>query len=122
MIQTARALNAFFGSFGIPAYSRNNVPPGARMPYITYELRFPGPLSKTALRAWVWYPGTAFSGLLEKCGEIESALRGGASVRTPGGAVRLFADGRVAFAQEQPDPDKSVRVMLLSMILHADTD
>lgn len=121
MKETTRVLKGFFGSFGIPAYSKNNIPDGVAMPYITYEVKNPAPLSRTLLHAWVFYRGTTLTDILAKCDEIEAAVRDGVSVQTDTGAVRLFLDDSTPFAQEQPDPDKNVRAMYLTMILHANT-
>ena len=121
MTNTAQALYQFFSSFGIPAYTSNNIPDNVSMPYITYELKVPSPLSVTNLHAWVWYRGNGFDDVLAKCNEIESALEHGYSATTPSGAIRLFKDDDIPFAQEQPDPDRSIRVMFLTMILHANT-
>lgn len=130
MIDTARALYQFFSGFGVPAYAKNNVPDtinidGVEMPleppYITYEVKRPEPLSKCLIHAWVWYRGTAMTDVLTKCDEIEAAIGTGLTIRTPGGFVALYRDVDTPFAQEQPDPDKTIRVMYLTMILHANT-
>lgn len=122
MTNTARALYQFFSGFGIPAYAKNNVPDEAEAPYITYEVTRPEPLSRCLLHAWVWYRGTSLTGVLEKCDEIETAIGTGITIRTPGGFIALFKDAGTPFAQEQPDPDKTIRVMYLTMILHANTN
>ena len=122
MINTARALYQFFSGFGIPAYAKNNVPDEAEAPYITYEVKRPDPRFKCLLHAWVWYRGTSMTEVLAKCDEIEAAIDMGASVPTPGGFIALFRDDDTPFAQEQADPDDSIRVMYLTMILHANTD
>lgn len=123
MTATASAIYRFFSSFGLPAYGKNNVPDGAAMPYITYEIVNPAPLTPAMFHAWVWYRGNALTAIAAKVDEIESALReGGASIPTDTGAVYIMTDDSTPFAQEQPDPDKNVRVMYLTMILHADTD
>lgn len=122
MTNTARALYQFFSSFGLPAYAKNNVPDEAEPPYITYEEKRPEPLAKCLLHAWVWYRGTTMTDVLGKCDEIEAAIGTGVTIPTPGGFVALFRDNDTPFAQEQPDPDKTIRVMYLTMILHANTE
>lgn len=122
MTDTARALYQFFSGFGLPAHAKNNVPDDAELPYITYEVKRPAPLSKCLLHAWVWYRDTVMTNVLRKCDEIEAAIGNGVSIPTPGGFVTLFKDADTPFAQEQPDPDRAIRVMYLTMILHANTD
>ena len=122
MTSTIRALNQFFSGFGIPAYAKNNIPDRVTMPYLTYEIVSPDPMSEAMFHAWLFYPGNKYTAMAAKVDEIEAALReGGASVRTDSGVVRLFTDDHTPFAQEQPDPDSSLRVMYLTMILHAMT-
>lgn len=117
----AAALYGFFSSFGIPAYSRNNIPDNVTMPYITYDVTIPEPLSTTLIHASVFYRGTSFTEILQKCDQIEAAIGTGITLPTPGGFIALFRDDRTPFAQEQPDPEKNVRAMYLTMILHANT-
>lgn len=122
MTNTAQALYTFFSSFGIPAYGKNNVPDNGKMPYITYELLNPAPFETAMFHAWVWYRGTSYAEITAKCDEIEAVLRdGGASIPTESGVVYIMTDNSTPFAQEQSDPDKNVRVMYLTMIMHADT-
>lgn len=122
MTDTARALYQFFSGFGIPAYSKNNVPDGAEAPYITYEVKEPEPLSKCLLHAWVWYRSNSLTGILGTCDAIKAAIGTGLTIQTPGGFIALFRDADTPFAQEQPDPDQTIRVMYLTMILHANTN
>lgn len=132
MTSTAKAVYAFLSGFGLPVYGKNNVPimeyPNGEkrpvdMPYITYEAINPAPLTRAMFHTWVWYRGDSYTPVFAKVDEIESALRdGGVSIPTDTGAVYIMTDDSTPFAQEQPDPDKNVRVMYLTMILHADTE
>lgn len=131
MITTAQVLYRFFSSFGIPAYSKSNVPDvigtdgdvsRPEMPYITYEIKEPEPLSKCSIHAWVWYYSTSLTEITAKCRQIKAAIGTGWSMPTQNGVVTLFRDDSVPFMQEQPDPDKNIRAMYLSMILHANTN
>lgn len=131
MTNTARSLYQFFSGFGIPAYSKDNVPDtinvnGVEMPveppYITYEIVEPEPLAKCLFHAWIWYRDTSMTAVLAKADQIKAAIGTGLTIPTPGGFIALFRDNDTPFAQEQPDPDKTIRVMYLTMILHANTD
>ena len=122
MTNTARALYRFFSGFGIPAYPRNNIPDEAELPYIAFEMKEPEPLSKTLYHAWVFYRDTAYTQINAKCDQIKHAIGTGITLSAGNGFIALFRDNDTPFAQEQPDPDKTVRAMYLSMILHANTD
>lgn len=122
MTNTARALQGFFGGFGLNAYGANNVPKEAEAPYITYEIKEPEPLAKCILHAWVWYRDTSMTAISLKCDQIKAAIGTGLNIPVPGGFISLYRDNDTPFAQEQPDPDKTIRVMYLTMILHANTD
>lgn len=117
MTHALEALNAFFEGFGLRAYSRNNIPDTARMPYITYEASVPAPMQRGLLHAWIFYRGTFLAPVASKADEIYAALLNGAALPTPAGAIYLFPDNRTPFAQEQPDPDKNVRAMYLTMVI-----
>ena len=117
MTNALGALNTFFEGFGLRAYSRNNIPDSARMPYITYEASVPAPMRRALLHAWIWYRGTSLASVASKADEIYAALQNGAALPTSAGAVYLFPDNRTPFVQEQPDPDKNVRVMYLTMVI-----
>lgn len=121
MTNTARSLYQFFSGFGIPAYSKDNVPDAAELPFITYEVVEPEPLAKCLFHAWVWYRDTSMTAVLAKADQIKAAIGTGLTIPTPGGFIALFRDRDTPFAQEQPDPDKTIRVMFLTMILHANT-
>lgn len=121
MTQTAQALYSFFSGFGLPAYGKNNVPDAATMPYISYEIVSPAPMRPALFHAWVWYRGNSYTEVAAKCDEIEAALRKGVSIPTASGAVYICTDNTTPFAQEQPDPNRNVRAMMLTMVLHANT-
>lgn len=131
MTQTAAALYDFFLSFGLPAYIRDSVPDttdeyGNRRPvdppYITYELKEPEPLAPTLLHAWVWYRDTNLIALTETCDRIKAAIGTGITLPTSSGFVLLFRDNDTPFAQIQPDPDETVKVAYLTMIMQANTN
>ena len=117
MTDALSALNAFFSGFGLRAYSKDNVPDGARMPYITYEAVVPAPMRRSLLHAWIWYRGDDLAPVAAKADTIHAAIQNGAALKALTGAVYLFPDSRTPFAQEQPDPNRNVRVMYLTMAM-----
>lgn len=55
MTNFAKALTAFWSSFGMPAYQQDQVPDGAPFPYVTFEVVQGEPLSQNVLTARAWY-------------------------------------------------------------------
>ena len=122
MTKTAQALYSFFSGFGIPAYGRNNIPDKVDLPYITFEVKEPEPLTVCLLHAWVCYRGTSYAELNATCDAIKAAVGTGITLPTSDGFIALFRDRDTPFMQEQPDPDKTIRVMYLTFLMHANTN
>lgn len=121
MMQTATALKRFFSSFGIPAYISDNFPANVQMPYITYDLVEPEPLSYGYLNASVWYRSESAVELLEKVDEIKAELIKGVNLPTESGAVYLSCERDSTFVQIRNDPNPETKRAYLSMIIHCNT-
>lgn len=80
MMDTARTLKSFYSGFGLSAYSENDVPNDAVLPYITYSVVTPGYLDAATHQARVWYRDTSPVNAYAKADEI---------VRTIGDSVLL---------------------------------
>lgn len=92
-----RALNAFFNSFGIPGYLEDNIPPGAELPYLTYQPTIPGGWNETAsFHARLWYPSKGGRApILQTEDTIGAAIpRGGLTIQCEGGAILLDKDDK----------------------------
>lgn len=90
-----RALNTFFNGFGIPGYLEDNIPPGAELPYLTYQPTIPGGWNKsTTFHARLWYPSKGGrTQILQVEDTISEALpRGGLTIKCEGGAILLDKD------------------------------
>ena len=122
MTNTARTLYEFFSGFGIPAYVQDNIPDNARMPYITYELIEPEPLSYAYMHASVWYRDTSYNAVSAKCDEIKAAIGRGTSLPTGNGFVALYRENNTPFAQIMSDPNPETKRVLLSMRIMCNTD
>ena len=72
----AQALQHFFEGFGLPVYAVDDVPDGAQLPYITYELVAPAPRARARMRAWIWH-----------------RAEGGAALNYDGGCAYVMMDG-----------------------------
>lgn len=122
MTETARALYTFFSGFGIPAYVTDNIPDNVTMPYITYDLVEPVPLTRATFNASVWYRDTSFDQISAKVDEIKAAIDSGVSLQAGNGAVHIFRERGGAFCQMRNDPNRETKRAYLSMIIIANTD
>lgn len=86
-----RALNAFFNGFGIPGYLEDNIPPGAELPYLTYQPTIPGGWNESGtFHARLWYPSAKGRTLiLQTEDKISAALADGLTIECGDGAILL---------------------------------
>ena len=124
MRDTAAALYGFFSGFGIPAYVKDNVPDlitvnGALVentpPYITYELREPEPLGKTALAACVWYEETGIGNIADKVDEIKTALKNGVRLDAGDGCIVLYPDTNFCQMMHDDEPKMKYAYLMFQM-------
>lgn len=116
MTDTATTLYSFWSSFGIPAYPEYNVPDGATMPYITYEITEPEWRSQTNTYARVWYRDTSYVPIVAKLDNISDQIGEGVLLPSGEGFILLFKDSQ--FIQFQPyEVDSDVKIAYLSMIM-----
>ena len=86
-----RALSAFFGGFGIPAYLEDNISEGAVLPYLTYQPVIPGGWNDTStFHARLWYPSrNGRVPILQTEDAIGAALQDSLTLPCEGGAIVL---------------------------------
>lgn len=117
MIQTAKALNDFFSSFGIPAYAEDTVPDNAELPYITYPLREPEWNTKATFYANVRYRNqTSNLDSLTKADEIIRAIADGIRLPIEGGYVVLWPE--TPAVQTMP-PESDIRAAYINLAINA---
>ena len=121
MRQTAQALKGFFGGFGIPAYMSGNIPDNVTMPYITYDVVEPIPLSSARINASVWYKSSELSDIADKVDQIRSTIGTGLDIKTESGVIHLFPQNGEPFVQIMNDPNRETKRALLSMMIHCST-
>ena len=90
MLNTAATLKAFFGGFGLPAYTLDSVPDEVELPYITYPLYEPEWDEQGNTYCQVWYPKKRLADLLTKADQIVAAIGTGKRFEQPGGIVMLY--------------------------------
>lgn len=110
-----QALQAFWSSFGLPAYSEYTVPDNAKFPYITYEASddFFGEI--LGLTVSLWYRSPSWAAITEKSQEIADFIgRGGRSIACDGGAI--WIKWGTPWAQRLDDPaDSMIRRIVLNL-------
>lgn len=113
MIETAKALQKFWSSFGLDAYVEGSIPDGAQMPYITYRLVKPDWRSPVQEYARLWYHSTSYADVLAKVDEIRHAIGEGYSVPIENGVLVLYRDD--VFAQTMTDEEPDVKYVYLTL-------
>lgn len=133
MTQTARALYAFFGSFGLPAWPEDNVPDAqgesacetceaaADFPRITYTPCEPAFGESTALevRLWFWAEGyeEACAALDRLCARVPDGA--GTRLRTPDGLLWLLRGD--PFIRMEPTGERALKCACVRLTLRAYT-
>ena len=116
MTDTATTLYSFWSSFGIPAYPEYNVPDGATMPYITYEITEPEWRSQINAYARVWYRDTSYVSIASTLDDISNRIGEGVLLPSGEGFILLFKYSQ--FIKLQPyEVDCDVKIEYLSMIM-----
>lgn len=99
-----QSLNAFWNSFGIPAYDENSVPDNAQMPYITYSAMIAPMGVRTAINASVWYYGTDWRDVSLKVDEISNSLNSYVLIELENDEYLMLSKGEASiFAQRIAD-------------------
>lgn len=89
MLDTAGALNAFYSSFGYPAYIVNHVPKETEMPYITYSAVDPEWRGPATHYAEVWTRSESAETAMRIADRIKHAVEPAARLECDGGYVVL---------------------------------
>lgn len=122
MTETAMALYRFFSGFGIPAYISDNIPDNVTMPYITYDLIEPEPMSTAMLNASVWYRDTGTEAVNAKVDEIRAAIGRGVPLKTSHGAIYLYMATNSRFSQIMNDPNRETKRAYLTVTMLCNTN
>ena len=70
-----QALQAFWGSFGIPAYEQASVPKGVQLPYISYNGEVGAINEPLPLSASIWCRDTSWEWISKGCRSIDEVRR-----------------------------------------------
>ena len=118
MTATAKALHAFFSSFGLPAWPEDAVPEESSLPYITYTLAEPYWTESAILQARVWYRDKSFAAVHDKTAQILRRI--GEGVKVPAGSGWICIRPGTPLAQRMPMPgDPDLKVTYINMQLNS---
>ena len=92
MKAAAKALNQFFSSFGLPAYTAESVPEDVEAPYLVYPLIEPEWNQKASFYVQGWYRSTSNAELTAKADEIVSAIGTGRTIQTNSGFLVIYPE------------------------------
>ncbi|MCM1328840.1 MAG: hypothetical protein NC253_05300 [Ruminococcus sp.] len=112
-----QAIQAFWGSFGVPAYEESSVPSGdgaPKFPYITYSAPYDGFNHPVSMVANVWTRSSSWAAALKKFDEIEKDINSGKYILCDGGAI-LVRFGSPKMNRLGDDADDMVRRLLINI-------
>lgn len=111
-----QAQDAFWNSFGIPAFEESTVPEDAELPYITYSAEYGFFEIETQLTASIWYKGMSWRDISKKATEIRDRIVSlqGSAIKVDGGYMRLYIT-TIPFAQRMADEDATVRRIVVTI-------
>ena len=89
---TAAALNAYFSSFGLPAYTTESLPKDAALPYLTYPLNVPEWREKATFYVQIWFRTRSNAPVLAKADEILQDIGEGKILQTENGTVVIWPE------------------------------
>lgn len=115
MMDKWQALDAFWGSFGIPAYDETDVPDDAVMPYITYSGQVGSFESVLLLSGSVWYRSTSWEAPSKKVDEIAEALKNYKLIKLEDDQYLFLTQG-APFAQRMTENDGAIRRIYLNVM------
>jgi hypothetical protein len=116
MTEIAKALEAFYGSFGLEAYTEDRVPDDAKTPYITYTVPQSEIFYGVTHQCRVWYYGTGNTQAAAKADEILAAIGQGVKLRAGSGYVCIYPG--TPKAQMQP-ADDTTQIVYLNLELRS---
>ena len=116
-----QAIQAFWSSFGLPAYDVNTVPTRQNrpeFPYITYRFSGDSLDSQVTMEGDLWYYGTSWSQVDAKKDEIARAIK---TMNPPTIKIdtgRIYLTPGTPFSQRLADPENDmVRRIFLNIVV-----
>ena len=118
----AQGMQAFWSSFGLPAYDQNTVPEDAEMPYITYELLTDSLGTAVPMLASLWYYTPSWREISQKAEEIAEYIATMSPPAFPIDGGRIYITKGTPFAQRMSDESPFIRRIVLSVMVEYFTE
>lgn len=110
-----RALQAFWESFGVPAYEQMSVPRDAELPYITYN-GVVGALDERILMSIsIWCRDMSWEWISKKADEIAERIGYSYAITTVDGGYLWITRG-TPFAQRMSDEDPTIKRIYINVV------
>ena len=111
----AQAIQAFWGSFGIPAYEESTVPDDAVMPYITYSMVGDSIGHPIVMTASIWDKSYSWVGVSDIADLISDELIQVKSIALDVGFIYITRG--TPFMQRMIDEDDTIRRMYINLMV-----
>ena len=116
-----QALQAFWESFGLPAFKENSVPDEVwdenlkkmvklQMPYITYEVTASTFGTRVASSASIWYRDTSWKAISNKAKTITDATADGKTFAYDGGGMIVWTNNASDMSEPTDDMVRRIRL------------
>lgn len=113
----------FWGSFGIPAFVNNNVPPldsngnPIDMPYLTFSTTYSGWGVEDLNQITIWTRSNSFKPLANICSKIHKAIPiGGVTLELPDGSGGILIQRGEPFMQTLPTEPPDIKAEYINVI------
>lgn len=117
MRQTAKTLYQFVSGFGIPAYTTENIPDSAVLPYLTYPIVQPEWNQKATLYIQGWYRTNSYTEMMAKCDEILREIGTGIILSNGDGYVVIYPE--TPLVQFLTDSDNGTRSFYINLSINS---
>lgn len=108
-MNSAQAIQSFWGGFGWSAYDQHSVPDNAILPYVTYDVVTDEFDSKAMSSGNLFDKSTSWAKLSEKLEEISNAIgHGGKVIKTDKGAIWITKGTPFARRSSENDTIKQI--------------
>ena len=118
----AQAIQAFWSSFGIPAYDESTIPNAdtsdhrPEPPYITYQVITDSIGTPVSLAGSIWYRSTRWAEITQKAEQIAEYIGYGHKIIKIDGGYLYITKGK-PFAQRTSDEDDSIRRIYINLMV-----
>lgn len=115
----AATLAAFYGSFGVPAYTENGVPSEEKEPFITYTVICPDWRGQEMNQIRIWTRSQSNQQLAKLTDKVLSAIGDGVTLEAIGADGYVTLDPGTPLVQINPMDEADIRTAYINVVLGA---